>query len=122
MYNLIADEYAQGSDTYRLNYINLPVIFKYYVGNRWSVDFGPQFGVMLNASYVEDDGYLAKDPVGVHYQFSSFDTSFCIGTTFNFTDNIAITVRYNQGLIDCYKDEVISIHNNVLQAGLDFSF
>ena len=47
--------------TYNTNYINIPVMFKYYVAPAFSIDFGPQLGINVYSKYSIEDVDKAVD-------------------------------------------------------------
>ncbi|MCD0466627.1 porin family protein [Flavobacterium sp. ENC] len=73
----------------KTNYLNIPVLAKYYIVEKFSVEAGPQLGVLLSAKL---DGEDVKD------SFKSVDLGFNLGAGYNFTDNLSINLRYTIGL------------------------
>ncbi len=105
---------------YRLNYLNVPVLAKFYVLEGLSVDLGPQFGFLLNSKqYVKVGGEdETEDLEGV----KGFDFSVGMGLTYNF-DQFFVQGRYNLGLTDIWKDnEGDKARNNVIQFGVGYRF
>lgn len=128
--------YSEESKT-KLNYLNLPVLAKYYVAEKFALLAGPQFGFLLSAkediivtetfngvtdSYSES--YDAKD------FYNSFALSFNIGASYSFTDKIFVDARYNLGLSSISKDFTdefgdsysANIKNNVIQFSVGYKF
>lgn len=73
----------------KLNYLNIPVLAKYYIVDKFSVEAGPQLGVLLSAKLEGDD---------VKKETRSVDFGFNVGAGYNFTDNLSIGLRYTIGL------------------------
>jgi hypothetical protein len=104
----------------KLNYINIPVLAKFYITKQFTVEAGPQIGFLVSA---KNDGNDAKD------NFKSVDTGFNFGVGYNFTDNLGVGLRYTVGLaniadynaedFDQYLD---SPKNSVLALTLAYKF
>jgi opacity protein-like surface antigen len=73
----------------KLNYINIPVLAKFYITKQFTVEGGPQLGFLVSA---KSDGHDSKD------NFKSVDTGFNFGAGYNFTDNVSVNLRYTVGL------------------------
>ena len=110
----------------KLNYINLPVLAKYYVVDKLAVIAGPQVGFLMSAKETfESESLDAKD------FYKTISLSFNIGASYDLTDNIFVDVRYNLGLSNIAKeitdeefDETITpkIKNNVIQLAVGYKF
>lgn len=74
--------------TVNLNYINIPVLAKYYITKEFSVEAGPQLGFLVSSKNIEDE--------------KSVDVSFNLGAGYNFTDNFSVGIRYTIGLSSVY--------------------
>mgnify|MGYP003576305024 FL=1 len=110
-----------GDVDFKLNYLNIPVLAKYYiVDNKFSVEAGPQLGVLLSAKAEDED---IKDVT------RSVDFGFNIGAGYNFTDNLAVGLRYTIGLspltdedVDNTDDYYDSAKNSNLALSLSYKF
>jgi hypothetical protein len=104
----------------KLNYINVPVLAKFYVTKQFTVEAGPQLGFLVSA---KQDGHDAKD------SYKSVDTGFNFGAGYNFTDNVSVNLRYTVGLsnIGDYNTNTVqqyydSPKNSVLALTLGYKF
>jgi opacity protein-like surface antigen len=104
----------------KLNYLNIPVLAKYYIVDKFSVEAGPQLGVLLSAKTDDND---IKDFT------RSVDLGFNIGAGYNFTDNFSVGLRYTIGLsplsdedIDNADDYYDSAKNSNLALSLGYKF
>ena len=101
--------------------INLPIMLKYYVLDKLSIEGGPQFGLTIKAEK-EIETTNSADPTqnstatqdglkdgfynyrGVVYPYKQFVAPFEIGLTlgagYDFTDKLYMQVHYNFGLTD----------------------
>lgn len=111
--------FGEDFDT-KLNYLNIPVLAKYYIVEKFSVEAGPQLGILLSA---KADGEDIKDYT------RSVDFGFNIGAGYNFTDNLSIGLRYTIGLspisdkdIDNEDDYYDSAKNSNLALSLAYKF
>ncbi|OOG68887.1 porin family protein [Flavobacterium sp. A45] len=110
---------TQGSESegenFNLDYINIPVMAKYYVAKSFSVEAGPQIGFLVSAEYEGED---VKDFV------SSTDFSFNFGAGYDFTENLSAGLRYNLGLTNVYDVDISddSVKNGVFSVSLGYKF
>ncbi|MDR6762770.1 opacity protein-like surface antigen [Flavobacterium sp. 2755] len=87
-----------GNDKYdaKLNYLNIPVLAKFYITKQFTVEAGPQIGFLLSAKIEGED---AKD------FYKSADFGFNFGAGYNFTDNFSAGIRYTVGLSGVYDND-----------------
>jgi hypothetical protein len=99
----------------KLNYLNIPVMAKFYVADAFSLEAGPQIGFLLSA---KSDGVDIKDSL------SSTDFGLNLGAGYDFTENLSAGLRYNFGLsnISDYEDDNSSVKNGVLSVSLGYKF
>ena len=100
----------------RLNYINVPVLAKFYITKQFTVEGGPQLGFLVSA---EQEGHDAKG------DFKSVDTGFNFGAGYNFTDDLSVNFRYTIGLSDILDYEfgtAGSPKNRVLALTMGYKF
>lgn len=111
-----------GSDgDLKLNYLNIPVLAKYYiVDKKFSVEAGPQLGILLSA---KADGEDFKDYT------RSTDLGFNLGAGYDFTENFFVGLRYTIGLspisdkdVDNSDDYYDSAKNGNFQISLGYKF
>lgn len=75
----------------KVNYLNIPVLVKYYITDMFSVEAGPQIGLLLSAKARGED---------ISDLYKSTDYGFNLGCGYNFTENISAGARYTIGLTD----------------------
>ena len=92
-----------------LNYINVPVVVKYYLVQGLNIQMGPQFG------FVVDDNIS-----NAIFEAEDFDVSGVIGAGYDFPFGIRLDARYNFGFTDVVKDT--GSKNGVFSLALDYSF
>ena len=104
---------------YNINYINVPVMFKFYAAPSFSIDFGPQvgFNVFSKVSGKDSDGsFDLKDAT------KPVDFGLGLGGTFNITENAFVQARYTMGLTKVFKDEDIIGENNAKNGNVQIAF
>ncbi|WP_029272292.1 porin family protein [Flavobacterium sp. KJJ] len=104
----------------KLNYINVPVLAKFYITKQFTVEAGPQLGFLVSA---KQEGNDVKD------SFKSVDTGFNFGAGYNFTDNVSVDLRYTVGLsniadydVNDTEEYFDSPKNSVLALTLAYKF
>ena len=106
-------------DKINLDYINFPIVLKYYIIKRINIQAGPQFGTVINDNL---GGFL-----GSNIDFNSFDVTGVVGIGVDLPLNFRITGRYGFGLSDIsFSDNDFSIDtnskNSVFSLTAGFSF
>ncbi len=103
---------VDGTDDIKLDYINVPVVAKFYlITDKLALEAGPQFGFLVNDNYsnVIDD-----------YKAKNFDFAVLGGLSLNITQNIFVSGRYVVGLTDTTKDADVT--NKTIQASVGYRF
>ncbi len=110
--------------TLKFNYINLPLMFKYQVANKFSLEAGPYIGFLTSAKLKFDVEGLGSDTVDMKDDVKSTDFGIGVGMNYEFSDVIFANARYQGGLTEIGDSEVggNSVKNSVFQIGLGFRF
>lgn len=119
------EESYDAEETYKNNYIVLPVLAKLYVTKSLSLDLGPQFGYMVSAKVKRNiDGTSEFMESGTFDYYdgvdNKFDTSFAIGLSYKLGNRFDISGRCNLGLTKL--DNGYNSKNNVFQFGIGYRF
>ncbi len=88
-----------------LDYINFPIVFKYYIVKRLNIHAGPQFGVVVS------DNNLGNE---------SYDLSGVIGVGLDLILGLRVDARYNAGITDIL--DFAKGKNSVFSIAVGFSF
>lgn len=100
------------------DYLNVPIMGKFYPIEGFHIEMGPQFGFLLSA---KEKGKSRTQDVKEGYK--TFDFGLNFGTGYKLTDyNLLFGVRYNLGLTNVLKDNSSKIKNGVFQISVGYLF
>ena len=106
----------------QLDYINVPVLAKFYLFKGFSIEAGPQFSFLVNDEFDlnpnSDDGDVDLDDLDLGAE--SFEFGVAAGITFQTDMGLFFSGRYNRGFTDIYKD--IEYQNSVFQISVGYKF
>lgn len=94
--------------TYKLTYLDIPLMFKYAINNSFNINAGPQVGFLISSK---------------EEMYNTFELALNLGLGYDFESGLGIDARYNIGLTNIadYNDDT-RITNNVLQLGVNYKF
>lgn len=98
---------SQYKSTITLNYLNIPVMLKYYVLKGLSLQAGPQIGILLKANNKYQDNFLGYDN---HESFdlkdysTGVDTAVNFGLGYQFKDRFYTDLRYTISYSNVFKE------------------
>ncbi len=104
---------SEGSDDLKLDYLNVPVLAKIMVAEGFSVEVGPQIGILLSA---DADGEDVKE------FFKSSEFSGAIGLGYQMETGLNFSARYTLGLGNIADVDDGDWKNNVFQVSVGYSF
>jgi len=93
------------------DYVNIPVIFKYYLPLGLNLQAGPQFGILTNAE---------QDDVDISDTLKSSDISAVLGAGWDAPFGLRFDARYVLGLSDINDGSGDSIRNRTFQLSLGY--
>ena len=103
---------------FNLSYLNIPIMAKYYVAPKFSLELGPQIGFLTSAK-----GEAMGVSVDIEDFFKSTDFGLNFGAGYDFTDKFSASVRYNLGLSNIAEDSGDeSVQNSVFSISLGYKF
>lgn len=105
--------------TCNTNYINVPIMFKYYVAPSFSIDLGPQVGFNVYSKYSVKDVDKAVD---IKDETKPVDVGVGIGGTYNLTENAFVQARYTMGFTKVYKGDYNKEKNGNIQIAFGMKF
>lgn len=112
---------AEGQEVlFNLSYINVPVMAKFYPAEKFSIQAGPQLGLLVSAKGKLDGG--SKEDIKEGYKSINFGLNF--GAGYEFTENCLLDLRYNLGLSDVAKDneEGLKMTGSVFSIAVGYKF
>jgi opacity protein-like surface antigen len=108
----------------KLGYINVPVMAKYYVAEKFSLEAGPQIGFLVSAKG-EATVLGRSQEVDIKDGYKSIDLGLNLGAGYDFTENLSVGVRYSLGLSNLAADDYdndVNIKNSVFALSLGYKF
>lgn len=124
LYSVQGDKYSEsfGSVNYtvkeNLSYINVPVMVKYYVADKFNLEAGPQVGFLVSAKAKQD-----SENVDIKDGLNTIDFAANFGAGYDFTENLSVGVRYNLGLANIVKDsDDYKVNNRVFSLSVGYKF
>ncbi len=113
------------NDTYKLSYINVPLMFKFYPEEKFYLEAGPQIGFLTSSKLeVEVIGYGSQTQDAKEL-FKSVDFGLNLGLGYNFSKRVTSNFRYNLGLSNIAETEPgdnTKIKNSVISISLGYIF
>ena len=100
---------------FNLDYVNVPLLVKYYVSQGLNIQAGPQFGVLVNDETQTVIGEVIND-----IATNDFDISAVIGAGYDFPFGVRVSGRYGFGLNDV--PESGNGKNSVVTLAVGYSF
>lgn len=107
----------QGADfdlgKFNLDYVNFPIVMKYYLINGLNVQVGPQFGFVVNDE-------ISFAGIAGDAEAEKFDVGGLVGAGVDLPFGLRIDARYNFGFSNVSKDA--DGKNSVFSLALGYSF
>lgn len=112
-------------NSFKLAYINIPVMAKFYASKKFSLEAGPQIGFLTSAKVNGTSGGTTVD-VDAKKFYKSTDFGINFGASYEITKKLSIGLRYNLGLSNVGSKEFVGdgdkITNSVFQFSLGYRF
>ena len=111
----------------KLDYINIPILAKYYISKGFSFEFGPQFGFLVKAESkgeVTVKGETFENNRDIKDEVNSFDFGIGAGFAYDLSNGFFINARYNFGITNVGKSNYNyrESQNGVTQIGVGYKF
>jgi hypothetical protein len=91
-----------GEDTYKVDYLNIPVMLMFYPEENFSIGIGPQLGILMSAKREVDISGLANSngsyTLDIKEHVNDFDFSLNFGVGYHLRNGLFFQGRYNLGL------------------------
>ena len=105
--------------TFNTNYINVPLMLKYYATPSFSIDFGPQVGFNVYSKYSIEDVDKAVD---IKDGTKAVDFGLGLGGTYNLTENAFVQARYTMGMTKVFDGDYNKEKNGNIQLAFGMKF
>ena len=102
----------------KLNYLDIPLMAKFYIVKGISIDVGPQIGFLLSSKGTASDGDEEEEIELT--DLNSTDFSINAGFTFNLGDRAILQARYSYGLTEVFNNQ--DYKNSVISVSLGYFF
>ena len=107
--------------SYQTNYINVPLMIKFYATPDFSIDLGPQVGFNVYSKYsISGKDAIDKDAHNMKDSTKAVDFGVGLGGTYSLTDNTFIQARYTLGLTKVFKYDRCKNSNIQIAFGMKF--
>lgn len=110
---------------FKLDYLNLPLIVKYYLAEGFSLEVGPYVGLLMSAK-IEAEGPGGSVDQDIKDSLNDIDFGFNTGIAYKLENGLSFGARYNLGLFNINDDEESSDnsknYNGVIQVSVGYFF
>ena len=93
---------------FNMNYVNIPVMAKFYVTKGLSLNAGLQLGFMTSAKLADVQLLGGKSDVDIKELCNKTDFSIPLSIAYEFTNGLSFEARYNAGVTNVFKDDVVN--------------
>lgn len=137
------DDDSYSSDyVLRFDYLNMPVMFKYYILESFSIELGPQIGILISSKaefqeseYNNNGGLIYYDSYtdDLKKLINTIDYGANIGFGYKLANGLNFSARYYLGISNVDKEywyddntdgtyDAGKLYNNVFQVSVGFTF
>lgn len=103
------------------NYVNVPIMGKFYVIPDFSIDFGPQIGINVYSKLTDEiDG--EKETIDIKDDTKSIDFGLGLGCSYNLSPNAFVQARYTLGLTKTFEGIGENAKNSNIQVAFGYRF
>lgn len=110
-----------------LNYINIPIMAKYYIIDGLSIEAGPQLGILVSAN---SEGNVIELGTGAAESFDgdvkdyykSIDFVVGIGASYRLNNGVFFSLRFNKGISKINEDIDFYLHDGDPIDGIDYNY
>lgn len=108
-----------GIETYKVNYVSVPVMVQFKIGKFFIIQAGPQFGILTeaNVEIVAPGGGEREE--NINRLFKPFDFGFNAGAGFTLK-KFSLDVRYSIGIAKAMNSYYFDATNNAAQISLSY--
>lgn len=118
----VTNSLGKDEATGKYQYLNIPLMAKYYIFKNISVEMGPQIGFLTAATITAKDAQGKEVDIDVSKALNTVDAGINFGLGYKLTNGINFAARYNLGLTNISKARSTSIKQGVIQLSLGYNF
>lgn len=115
LYSMQGSE-AENTVKVKVDYLAIPLMAKYYLSEKFSIEVGPQMSFLVNDKAEFNDSSIPDAELDA----SSFDFGLNVGFAYNISSNLFAQARYNYGITTVVENP--DIKNSVVQISLGYKF
>ena len=104
----------------RVDYLNLPIMVKYYASDSFSLEFGPQIGFLLSAEQEIEGGLSQTDDL--KDALKSTDFALNLGAGYKLDSGLNFGLRFSIGMTDVPDADSDGFKHSVLQLSVGYNF
>ena len=128
-FDLVGENNPKSSFVFK--YISIPILAKYYVSERISIQAGPQIAVLLSAKNEESSDVYQSNlgnelaSVDIYHEMNFLDYGLTGGVSYLTKSGFLIGARYNYGLANTFNKDsnfIGKMNNGAVQIFAGFSF
>lgn len=122
---------VNGSTELKTQYINVPVLAKFYIADGFNIQAGPQIGFLTGAEYESKVGSISTTVDDATDGMKGTDFGLLLGAGYKAPMGLTIDARYNLGLSNVYDEDSDMFENvgtdndfknGVFQVGIGYQF
>lgn len=102
---------------WKIDYINVPVLFQYMAGGGFRLQTGPQLGFAVSSKVKSGNVEVDNDD-----DVNTFDFSWAFGASYLGAGGLGVDARFNIGISNIYEPDFPEVRNRVFQAGIFYQF
>jgi opacity protein-like surface antigen len=108
---------------WKSNYLNIPLLLRAELANKFHAVFGPQVGIHLSSEAEGSDGDVSVS-MDADDAMKDLDLALAMGFEYDITDKFSVGLRYNLGLSEFIDEDAgdSDVKHSVFQLGASFAF
>lgn len=129
----LQSDFEGGESKLKLDYINVPVMAKFYVADGFALEAGPQFGFNVSSKYElqlqnSNGDEIASAQKDVEDGVKKFDLGIGGGVSYTMSSGLFLQARYVHGLNSVYEGDSDDVglqgdlHNSNLSVSVGYFF
>lgn len=110
--------YKSGNTTFRLNYVNVPVLLQYMFKSGFRLETGPQVGFLVSGK--TKNGSVVTD---IKSEYKNVDLAWAFGAGYLTKSGFGLDARFNLGIAKVNENpQANKVTNGVFQVGVFYQF